>query len=178
MLKRLIAVVFIFGCTAIAWLILGSTVVLRTDVHEARELLNFSMAGWVLAWSGLPVAFIWLVRLQGQRMLRALAWRAGSVAAAVLVAILATLAISRDMTSFMRNEREARYLITPGNYLYGLAVSSRERVADARATRETVGGVPAVAAGGHVRLTDAVGLVAVAEPREGGVLKPVVGFRG
>ena len=113
--------------------------VLRTDVHEARELLNFSMAGWVLAWSVLPVAFIWLVRIQRQPVLRALAWRAGTVAAAFLVAILATLAISRDMTSFMRNEREARYLITPGNYLYGLAVSSRERVADARATRETIG---------------------------------------
>jgi lipid A ethanolaminephosphotransferase len=113
--------------------------VLRTDVREARELLNFSMAGWVLAWSVLPVAFIWLVRIQRQPLLRTIAWRAGSVAAAFLVAILATLAISRDMTSFMRNEREARYLITPGNYLYGLAVSSRERVADARAVRETIG---------------------------------------
>jgi lipid A ethanolaminephosphotransferase len=113
--------------------------VLRTDVHEARELLNFSMAGRVLAWSVLPVAFIWLVRIQRQPALRALAWRAATVAAAFLVAILATLAISRDMISFMRNEREARYLITPGNYLYGLAVSSRERVADARATRETIG---------------------------------------
>ena len=30
----------------------------------------------------------------------------------------------------------------------------------------------------HVRLTDEHGLIAIAEPREGGVLKPVVGFRG
>ncbi len=36
----------------------------------------------------------------------------------------------------------------------------------------------AAAAGTHVRLTDADGLIAVAEPREGNVLKPVVGFRG
>ena len=34
------------------------------------------------------------------------------------------------------------------------------------------------AAGGFVRLTDAEGLIAIAEPREGEVLKPVVGFRG
>jgi tRNA pseudouridine55 synthase len=34
------------------------------------------------------------------------------------------------------------------------------------------------AAKGFVRLTDADGLIAVAEPREGDVLKPVVGFRG
>ena len=39
-------------------------------------------------------------------------------------------------------------------------------------------GGPASAAGAHVRLTDADGLIAIAEPREGGMLKPVVGFRG
>jgi tRNA pseudouridine55 synthase len=37
---------------------------------------------------------------------------------------------------------------------------------------------PADAAGVHVRLTDADGPIAVAESREGGLLKPVVGFRG
>ena len=65
--------------------------------------------------------------------------RAGSVLAALVIAVLAFLAISRDLTSFMRNEREARYLITPGNYLYGLAVNSMHRVEDARRSRETVG---------------------------------------
>ena len=34
------------------------------------------------------------------------------------------------------------------------------------------------AAAGHVRLTDADGLIAIAEPRERELLKPVVGFRG
>jgi tRNA pseudouridine55 synthase len=43
---------------------------------------------------------------------------------------------------------------------------------------EAVGGGPGAAAGGHVRLTDADGLVAIGEPREGDLLKPVVGFRG
>jgi len=37
--------------------------------------------------------------------------------------------------------------------------------------------VPGEAAG-HVRLTDEDGLIAIAEPREDGTLKPVVGFRG
>jgi tRNA pseudouridine55 synthase len=31
---------------------------------------------------------------------------------------------------------------------------------------------------GEVRLTDADGLIAIGEPREGGVVKPIVGFRG
>ncbi len=34
------------------------------------------------------------------------------------------------------------------------------------------------AAEGFVRLTDADGLIAIAEPRDGGIVKPVVGFRG
>ena len=63
--------------------------------------------------------------------------RAGSVLAAFVIAVLAFLAISRDLTSFMRNEREARYLITPGNYLYGLAVNSVHRVEDAHAAART-----------------------------------------
>jgi tRNA pseudouridine55 synthase len=33
-------------------------------------------------------------------------------------------------------------------------------------------------ADGFVRLTDDAGLIAIAEPREGGLLKPIVGFRG
>jgi tRNA pseudouridine55 synthase len=37
---------------------------------------------------------------------------------------------------------------------------------------------PATPAGGTVRLRDGDGLIALAEPRPGGLLKPVVGFRG
>jgi lipid A ethanolaminephosphotransferase len=113
--------------------------VLRTDTHEARELLSLRMIGSVLAWSAIPIAFIWIVRLRRLPPLRSLLTRAGYVLGAFVVAILAVLAVSRDLTSFMRNQREARYLITPGNYLYGLAVNSVDRVANARATREPVG---------------------------------------
>jgi tRNA pseudouridine55 synthase len=38
--------------------------------------------------------------------------------------------------------------------------------------------VPGTSSGGTVRLVDADGLIALAEPREDGMLKPVVGFRG
>jgi lipid A ethanolaminephosphotransferase len=113
--------------------------VLRTDSHEARELLSFDMVAWVLAWSALPVAFIWTVKLRPVAPLRALLVRAGSVLAACVVATLAFFVISRDLTSFMRNERAARYLITPGNFLYGLAVQSAHRVEDVHVARAPVG---------------------------------------
>jgi lipid A ethanolaminephosphotransferase len=114
--------------------------VLHTDAHEAGDLLNLHMVGWVLLWSLLPVAYIWVVRLQPVPALRAVLLRAGSVLAALLVAVLALLTISRDLTSLMRNQREARYLITPGNLVWGLAANSLHRARDVSAPRETVGG--------------------------------------
>jgi tRNA pseudouridine55 synthase len=45
------------------------------------------------------------------------------------------------------------------------------------ARRAAHGVAVAGAADGHVRLTDDDGVIAIAEPREGGLLKPVVGFR-
>jgi lipid A ethanolaminephosphotransferase len=113
--------------------------VLRTDAREARELLSVDMLAWVVGWSALPVACIWLVRFQAVKPVRAMLFRAGSVLAACAIALFATLGVSRDLASFMRNEREARYLITPANYLYGLAVNSLERVEDVRGAREPVG---------------------------------------
>jgi tRNA pseudouridine55 synthase len=50
---------------------------------------------------------------------------------------------------------------------------------EAEAARRAAHGVAVEgSATGPVRLTDAAGLVAIAEPREDGTLKPVVGFRG
>ena len=113
--------------------------VLRTDAHEARDLFNFDMVAWVVLWSAIPVAFIWLVRLERRPLWRALGMRAASVAGALLIATVCVLLVSRDVTSFMRNERAARYLITPANYLYGLAVNSLHGAADARAPRQAIG---------------------------------------
>ena len=113
--------------------------VLRTDTREARDLLNGDMLAWVAGWSAPAVAFTWWVKLRPVAPLRALAIRGLSVLAACGLATLAFLVISRDLTSFMRNEREARYLITPGNLFYGLAVQSAHRVEDIHVARAPVG---------------------------------------
>ncbi len=81
--------------------------ILRTDSHEAGELLNWDMAGWVMAWSALPLAASGWCASTPAKPLRAMLLRAGSVFAALVIATLAFLAISRDLTSFMRNQREA-----------------------------------------------------------------------
>jgi lipid A ethanolaminephosphotransferase len=113
--------------------------VLRTDTHEARDVLTSGMFVWVALWSALPVAFIWWVRLEHLSAWRALGWRAVTVGAAVVVAVLAVLPISRDFVSFNRNQREARYLITPANYLYGATVNSFHDASVAHVPRQPVG---------------------------------------
>src|SRR6478609_6047986 len=73
--------------------------VLRTDTHEARDLLTPGMAAWVVLWSSIPVAFIWWVRLARVHWMKALLVRVGSVFGALLLAVLAVLVISRDISS-------------------------------------------------------------------------------
>ena len=113
--------------------------VLRTDRNEAGDLLNFGMIAWVVAWSLFPLAFIWLVQLRRVTPLRAVFARAAWVGGALVLAALAVLPISRDIASFMRNQREARYLITPANYLWGVTVNSLHNAEDAHVPREPVG---------------------------------------
>jgi lipid A ethanolaminephosphotransferase len=113
--------------------------ILKTDTREARELMSWSMVGSVLLWSALPVAFVWWVRIEHRPWLRSFLWRVGQMAGALVVAVLAVLLVSRDLTSLMRNQRELRYLITPGNYIYGLIGSLMRDARDARAPREPVG---------------------------------------
>jgi lipid A ethanolaminephosphotransferase len=113
--------------------------VLKTDAHEAKELLSWSMVGSVLLWSVLPVAFIWWVRIEHGPWVRSVLVRVGSVAGALVIAVLSILLVSRDVTSLMRNQRELRYLITPGNYIYGLVGNLARGARDSRAPREPVG---------------------------------------
>ena len=54
--------------------------ILKTDTHEAKELMSWSMVGSVLLWSALPVAFIWWVRIEHGPWLRSVLVRAGAMA--------------------------------------------------------------------------------------------------
>jgi lipid A ethanolaminephosphotransferase len=113
--------------------------ILKTDVSEARDLLSWSFVLNVLAWSAMPLAFIWGVRIDRRPWLRAVGFRVASVFAALIIAVLSILLVSRDVTSLMRNQRELRYLVTPGNYLYGVVADSLKDVRDVHAVRVPVG---------------------------------------
>lgn len=93
---------------------------LATDAREAGELIGPGLLGALAL--GLAVATLpWTVRLKTRPPARALAVRAGALAAALAVAVVALLAIFQDFSSLMRNRRELRYLITPANVLWSSA---------------------------------------------------------
>lgn len=113
--------------------------VLRTDRREAAELMSWSLAWQVIAWSALPLAFIAWVRPLRTPVLRAALFRVGAILIALLIAIAALLPVNRDFTSLMRNQRELRYMITPGNYMVSLITVASADARTAARPREVVG---------------------------------------
>lgn len=94
--------------------------VLRTDIHEARELLAWSMLAPLLLLGALPLALLAWVRVEPRPLRRSLLRRGGAVLAGLLVLVGAVLLQYQPLASLMRNHKEARYLITPANVAWSL----------------------------------------------------------
>lgn len=105
--------------------------VLHTDVAESRELLSLRLFTHLLLYAGLPLLLLWRVRLQTRPWVRTLAWRLGSMLLAATVLVGTLLAAYQPLSALMRNQRELRYLVTPGNLLWslGVVVATGTRVA-------------------------------------------------
>jgi hypothetical protein len=95
--------------------------VLRTDPHEAGELLSLSLALHLLLYAVLPLLVLWRVRLALWSWKRSLLTRLGLSVAALAVLVATLLAVFQPFSSLMRNQKELRYLITPANVLWSLA---------------------------------------------------------
>jgi lipid A ethanolaminephosphotransferase len=113
--------------------------ILHTDTREAGELLSLTLVRDVALWSVMPLAIIWWPRLSGGPIGRAALRRLGAVVGALVLAAAALAPISRDFISLMRNQRELRYLITPGNFIVGLGRLGMSDARAARRPREIVG---------------------------------------
>lgn len=92
--------------------------VFRTDTAEASELMTLGFAGAMLLKSAPPLLALLWVRIRPARSLKRLL-------AARLLLLIVTVGISGgavlsqfdDLSSLMRNNKSARYLITPENYI-------------------------------------------------------------
>ncbi len=113
--------------------------VLHTDLAEARELLSPSLALHLLLYAGLPMLLLWRVRLQTRPRWPALGWRLGSMLVALALLVGALLAVFQPMAALMRNQKELRYLITPGNVLWSLGAVAAEKTRGAAQPRQVIG---------------------------------------
>jgi lipid A ethanolaminephosphotransferase len=96
--------------------------VLQTDPKEAGELITIGLLGKMTLYGGIPAALLWLVRLQpAASTAKAIARRLLHLVVAVSIFASSLLIYFADLSSFHRNHREARFLLTPANYVYSLA---------------------------------------------------------
>ena len=102
---------------------------LANVVHsDARESRDFLSKGILLALlSSVPALLVlWRIRIARAGPGRALARRVGFAAGMALVALLAALGSSRELTTLVRNHRETRYLASPANVVVSLAKLASE----------------------------------------------------
>jgi len=113
--------------------------VLATDFHEANELLGWRLAWYLLGLGVLPSLLVWWPRLKRRPLPRAVVLRLGWLLAAVVVAAASLLPVFPDFASLMRNHKEVRYLITPGNVVAAVAGTAWGRSQGASGPKLPVG---------------------------------------
>lgn len=113
--------------------------VLRTQWHEARELLNLALLPHLLLHAALPLAVLALLRPAPRPWRRALLWRGGTLVLAALALVGAVMVAFQPLASLMRNHREARYLVTPSNVLWSTAQALRDDARQAARPRQAIG---------------------------------------
>ena len=99
--------------------------VLATDHKESRELITPTLIAPLLLLALAPMLLLWRVQLRRRTLVRALLWRLGFLLLSALIAFGGAMLSFQEMSSLMRNQREVRYLATPGNVLLGLPKALR-----------------------------------------------------
>ena len=99
---------------------------MRTDLHEARDLLGWRMAVNVLLVVALPAGWLARVRLAPMRPWGQL-WRNALLCVVALAVVAGTaVATSRAFAPLMRNHTQLRYLINPLAPIYSAAFVTLE----------------------------------------------------
>jgi lipid A ethanolaminephosphotransferase len=100
--------------------------VLQTNAREVRELIDAGLLANLLLLGALPAAVLWRTPVALQRWTAAF-WRNGALAVGAVAVVVACLfAAFGDLASLMRGRTELRYMITPLNGFYSLAMQATE----------------------------------------------------
>ncbi len=135
----------------------------QTEIKEARELFSPSLLPHLLLYAVLPLGLLWRARLKRERLRRALPIRLLALVAAAITAAGAVLVSYHDLAPLMRNHKEIRYLITPGNYLYSLARVLGSTAGNANQPRQPIGLDAALAQSWQPRKKPALFVIVVGE---------------
>jgi lipid A ethanolaminephosphotransferase len=137
--------------------------ILHTDVNEAKELLSFALFFDIALYGVLPGILVMRLELARRRMRRATLVRIAFLFSAAAVALGGIALVFQDLSSAMRNQKETRYLITPGNYLISSARVLTLATVDAHAARMPLGSDAALGAAWADRKKPALLLLVVGE---------------
>jgi lipid A ethanolaminephosphotransferase len=113
--------------------------ILHTDGKESHELVSSAALPSLLLYGVLPSVLLWRVRLKPRPLLRALAIRVAVILLAIVVTATALMASFQSIAALVRNHREVRYLVTPGNYLVSLLQVAQDAHKDRNRPRAPVG---------------------------------------
>ncbi|HWI83431.1 phosphoethanolamine--lipid A transferase [Ramlibacter sp.] len=137
--------------------------VLATNYAEASELLGWRMVVFVLVLGVLPALLVWWPDVKRRPVRRALAIRLAWIVGALGVATASLLLVFSDFASLMRNHKEVRYLINPGNVVSAFASNAWGRSSRPRGPKVAVGADAQLAAAWQGRTRPALFVLVVGE---------------
>lgn len=137
--------------------------IFQTDVKEARELFTWNMFGYVLLYGALPALLVTQLSIRKQAWKRALMKRGVFLLGSAAVAALCTIINFQDLSVLMRNHKEVRYLVTPGNFIVSSARTLLADSGDTQTARLPVGADARLAAAWSQRPKPALFVIVVGE---------------
>ena len=113
--------------------------VLQTDIKEAQELLTAGLLIHLAIFFGLPAIMVWRVNIPRAPWKKAVLRRLAYCLASTATLLFALFLSYQEVSSLMRNNKQLRYLVTPGNYIVSLEQALASQHTSANTVRSPVG---------------------------------------
>ncbi len=137
--------------------------VFATNFKEASELLGWDLLGYLFFFGVLPSAIVWWIPLKRRPLGRAIAMRIGWIAIALVAGVGSLLLVFADFGSLMRNQKEIRYLLTPGNLVAASVANAWGRAKRPNQPKIVVGADAKVGAASQTRTRPTLFVLVVGE---------------
>ena len=108
--------------------------VLRTDAHEALELIGADLLAMLLPLALFPIGLLLWTRVAYAS--RGFGWRCATIAIAIPIAVASAALVYKDLAATLRNRPEIRNMLTPANLVVSTGRALRQRAANGTAARE------------------------------------------